>query len=205
MSNPAMRLLRWPLDLARKLYHAVVDLSAHPAALPLLALISLTESIFFPIPPDAMLIPMCVARPRRALLYAGVCLGASILGAGIGYWLGATAMDTIGARIVALYGLQAKLEQMFLWYQDWDAWIVMIAGFTPIPYKLITLSAGAANVDLGVFFLASIVSRGARFFLVAGLLMIWGERAAHFIERHFDTLTLVFAALLIGVALLSLH
>ncbi|RMF16660.1 MAG: DedA family protein [Candidatus Dadabacteria bacterium] len=152
-----------------------------------------------------MLIPMSVARPRRALYYAGVCLAASIAGAGIGYWLGAAAMDSVGQQIVALYGLQEKLEQMFLWYKDWDAWIVMIAGFTPIPYKLITLSAGAAHVDLGVFFLASILSRGARFFLVAGLLMAWGERAAHFIERHFDTLTLIFAALLVGVALLSLH
>ncbi len=191
-------MLKAMLGQARRLYEWVESLAGRPAATPFLGLISALESIFFPIPPDVILIPMCVARPRRSLFYAGVCLVGSIAGAVAGYWIGATMMDTIGYPIVDFYGLREKMTVMFTHYNEWDAWIVLIAGFTPIPYKLITLTSGAAGVNFLVFLTASVISRGARFFLVAGLIAFFGDRAAQWIDRHFDTLTIVFVILLIG-------
>lgn len=199
MSNPLKAPLRW----ARWLYDRVVELAAKPAAAAALAVVSFFESIIFPIPPDVMLIPMGVARPNRALFYAAVCTLASVAGAAVGYWLGATAMDTVGRYVIALYQLELTLEKLLVWYNEYDAWIVAIAGFSPIPYKLITLSSGAAGVNFPVFILVSLLSRGARFFLVSGLLMAFGDRAAIWIDKHFDKLTLTFVLLLVGFALLA--
>lgn len=195
-------LLTTPMRWARGLYEWVERLAARPAATWLLAAVAFIESVFFPIPPDAMLIPMGVARPRRALFYAFVALLASVGGGLAGYWIGAGAWDALGEPIVRFYGLEARMGRLFDWYRDYDAWIVLIAGFTPIPYKLFTLTSGAAGVNLAVFMVASLAGRGARFFLVAGLLYVFGARAGAWIDRHFDKLTLALVALIVGVAVL---
>lgn len=191
-----------PLGWARELYEWVERLAARPAATWLLAAVAFVESVFFPIPPDAMLIPMGVARPRRALFYASVALLASVGGGLAGYWIGAGAWDALGAPIVRFYGLEARLNRLFDWYRNYDAWIVLIAGFTPIPYKLFTLTSGAAGVNLPVFMVASLLGRGTRFFLIAGLLYAFGARAGAWIDRHFDKLTLALVVLILGVAVL---
>ncbi len=195
--KPAAGPLALPLLWARGLYSWVERLSARPAAVWLLALVAFIESVFFPVPPDAMLIPMGVARPRRALLYASVALLASVGGGIVGYYIGAYAWDTLGRPIVEFYGQTGRIDKLFAWYRDYDAWIVLIAGFTPIPYKLFTLTSGAAGVNLGVFLVASLAGRGARFFLVSSLLYVFGARAGAWIDRHFDRLTIVFVLLIL--------
>lgn len=200
-SKTAVGLLAVPLQWARALYAWVERLSARPAAVWLLAVVSFVESVFFPVPPDAMLIPMGVARPRRALLYATVALLASVGGGIAGYYIGAYAWDALGRPIVEFYGQTGRVAKLFDWYRDYDAWIVLIAGFTPIPYKLFTLTSGAAGVNIAVFLVASLAGRGARFFLVSGLLHVFGARAGAWIDRHFDRLTIAFVLLIIAASL----
>ena len=164
--------------------------------------IAVAESSFFPIPPDVFLMVLCMAVPRKSFRYAAICAVGSVLGGMIGYGLGLGFMDTIGVKILAWYGLQDKYEVVQALYRQYDALAVGAAGFTPLPYKLFTITAGAFKINFGTFVLVSIVSRSARFFLVAAFIYKFGAPVRHFIERYFNLLTIIFFILLIGGFLL---
>ena len=187
--------------MLRNLYDKVITLSESPRALPTLAAVSFAESSFFPVPPDVMLIPMCLARRERAWFYAGICTVASVVGGLLGYAIGALLYDTIGRYIIQLYGYDQTAEQFRSAYAEWGHWIILIKGLTPIPYKVVTITSGFASYDLFWFVVLSIITRGARFFLVAGLVYLWGPPAREFIEKRLEWFALAFLALfVIGVA-----
>jgi len=169
-----------------------------PAGVWTLFLIAVAESSFFPIPPDVFLIALCISLPGRSFRFAAVCAVGSVLGGMLGYGLGFAFMDTIGARILDWYGLHEKYDVVQGLYQQYDAWAVGAAGFTPLPYKLFTISAGAFKINFVVFVIMSVLSRSARFFLIAALIYKFGPRVQHFIIRYFNILTIVFLVLLIG-------
>ncbi len=178
--------------MLRRLYDWVMQLAAHPRALWALGAVSFAESSFFPIPPDAMLAPMVLARPREAWKIALVCTIASVVGGFFGYAIGYFLFETLGRSLVSIYGLEPQFVEYQALFNEWGLWIILIKGMTPIPYKIITIASGVAKFDLAVFALASIVTRGARFFLVAALLRVFGPPIRDFIERY---LTLVTTAL----------
>jgi membrane protein YqaA with SNARE-associated domain len=175
-----------------------MSLAAHRHALLALAVISFAESSVFPIPPDVLLIPMILAARERAWLIATVCTVASVVGGVAGYAIGALLFDTVGQPIVEFYGYVDRFHEFQGRYEEWGAWIVAGAGFTPFPYKVITITSGVMNLDFGVFMVASALSRGARFFLVALLLWHYGPPIRSFIERYLPQLTILFFLLLFG-------
>ena len=160
--------------------------------------IAVAESSFFPIPPDVFLMVLCIAVPPKSFRYAAICAVGSVLGGMLGYGLGLGFMDTIGVKILELYGLHDKYEVVQNLYQQYDALAVGAAGFTPLPYKLFTITAGAFKINFVTFVLVSMVSRSARFFLVAAFIYKFGAPVRHFIERYFNLLTIIFFILLIG-------
>ncbi len=165
---------------------------------PALALTATTESIFFPVPPDPLLMALALARPRRAYFYAAVCAAFSVLGGVLGYLIGLYLLESVGEALIALYGAEEKYRLVQEYYRAYDAWAVGVAGFTPIPYKVFTISAGAFRVDFGVFLAASLISRSARFFIEAALIHRFGAPMRGFIDRHFNWLTIAFIVLLVG-------
>ncbi|HIO22910.1 MAG TPA: DedA family protein, partial [Nitrospinaceae bacterium] len=162
------------MTLIRKLYDWVLQWATTSYALPVLFIISFVESSFFPIPPDILLIAMVVASPVGWFRFAFVCSIGSVLGGMFGYLIGYQFMDLIGNRIVAFYHFQEKWDKIGLLYDKYNAWAVAAAGFTPLPYKVFTLSAGAFKINFPIFVLASAISRSARFFLVAALMYKFG-------------------------------
>nr|WP_153341060.1 YqaA family protein [Roseospira navarrensis] len=181
-----------------------MELAETRHALWALALISFLESSIFPIPPDLLLIPMVLARPDRAWLIAGVCTVSSVLGGFAGYAVGSFLYEGIGEPVLAFYGYLDRFNDFQGMYNEWGAWIVAGAGVTPFPYKVITIASGVTQLDLGVFGIASVLSRGLRFFVVAALLWKWGTPMRGFIERRLGLLaTLAFALLLGGFLLLK--
>lgn len=163
-----------------------------------LAMVSFTESIFFPLPPDLLLIPMALANRKQAFRLAAICLVSSLLGGILGYYVGYFFMDLLGMPIIRFYGFDDKYLVIKEWYDTYDAWAVAAAGLTPIPYKLCTLTAGAFRIDLLVFIVASTLSRGVRFFTIAGLIYLFGDRARFFLEKRFDLILL--GTLILGIA-----
>jgi len=163
-----------------------------------LAIVSFTASVFFPVPPDLLLIPMALARRDKAFRLAFICLVSSLLGGIVGYFLGYYFMEVAGMPIVRFYGLLDKYDAIRVWYETYDAWAVAIAGLTPVPYKVCTLTAGAFRIDFMVFIIASVLSRGLRFFAIAGLIYLFGERVRFFLEKRFDLVLIVFTIL--GIA-----
>jgi len=162
-----------------------------------LFLLSFCESSFFPIPPDVLLIALAVAIPKKSLKYALTCSIGSISGGCFGYLIGWQFMTSIGERIIDFYGLGARMDTIEALFRKYDAWAIGIAGFTPIPYKLFTISAGLFKINFWVFFIASAVSRSCRFFLVGGLIYILGRQIQRFIEKYFDLLAVAFTVLLV--------
>lgn len=160
--------------------------------------LAFAEASFFPIPPDVLLIALCLGRPRRALWYAAVSTAGSVLGGLAGYGIGYSLYDTVGRSILEFYGLTDKYERVQALYREYDVWAVGIAGFTPIPFKVFTVTAGVFGISLPGFVAASFVSRGLRFTLVAAILRRWGEPAREFLDRHLGILTILFALLLVG-------
>jgi len=192
------------MKIIRRLYDWVLHWAATPYALPALFIFSFIESSFFPIPPDVLLIAMVIAVPAGWFRYAAVCSVASVLGGMLGYYIGLELMDLIGNRVVEFYHFQAKFEQVGDLFQEYQAWAVGAAGFTPLPYKVFTIAAGAFKVDFPVFVGASLVSRSARFFLIAFLLHKFGPTIKTFIDKYFNLLTIAFLLLLIlGFALIK--
>ncbi len=186
------------ISLMERVYDRCMEWIQTPAGLWVLFLIAVAESSFFPIPPDVFLIALCIAAPTKSFRYAAICAIGSVVGGVIGYGLGLGFMDTLGMRILDWYGLQEKYDVVQDLYRRYDAWAVGAAGFTPLPYKLFTITAGAFKIDFVTFFLVSLVARSARFFLVAGLIYRFGAPVQHFIRRYFNILSILFLVLLIG-------
>ncbi|MEE9259175.1 MAG: YqaA family protein [Nitrospinaceae bacterium] len=184
------------MKLLRSLYDWVLHWAATPYALPALFLISFIESSVFPIPPDVLLIAMVVAVPVGWFRYALVCSIGSVLGGMFGYLIGYQFMDLIGMRIVEFYHFQEKFDKIGLLYEEYEAWAVAMAGFTPIPYKVFTLAAGAFEINFLIFVLASTVGRSARFFLIAFLIKKYGPAIKVLIEKYFGIFSIVFFILL---------
>src|SRR5262245_18611579 len=184
--------------MIRRLYDWMMRMAQHPQALRVLAAVSFAESSFFPIPPDAMIVPMVLATPARAWAIAGVCTLASVIGGFFGYAIGYFVFEAVGEAIVRFYGLQAALTEFQDQFARWGLWIILIKGLTPIPYKLVTFASGVAKFDLAVFGLASLVTRGVRFFLVAGLLRLYGAPIRDFIERYLTWVTTAFVVLVVS-------
>ena len=184
--------------MLRGLYNWTIRLAGHRHATLALFAVSFAESSVFPIPPDAMLVPMILANPRKAWLFAGVCTVASVLGGMVGYAIGYFLYDTLGKPILQLYGQQEQIEHALAWYREWGAWIVAVKGFTPIPYKVVTITSGFAHLDIWAFLLASVVSRIPRFFLVAALLRRYGDPIRSFIEKRLYLVTMLFLLFLVG-------
>lgn len=182
----------------RRLYDWVIALAGHRHAVPAMGVVSFLESSFFPIPPDVMLVPMVLANRAKAFRIALVCTVASVLGGLLGYAIGYYLFETLGAWVVRVYGLQSARDGFLAGFERYGIWIILIKGLTPIPYKLVTIASGAAHFDLFTFIWASIVTRGARFFLIAALLWKFGEPVQLFIEKHLTVLTWIFLVALVG-------
>lgn len=183
--------------MLRRLYDWILGWAQTPYGTWALFLLAFCESSFFPIPPDVLLIALAVAIPGKSLQYALVCSAGSVLGGCFGYLIGWQFMASVGSRIVEFYGLGSKVEYIGALYNTYDAWAVGIAGFTPIPYKLFTIAAGVFKINFGVFVLASIASRSARFFLVGGLIYVFGPGIQKFIDKYFNILAVAFTVLLV--------
>jgi membrane protein YqaA with SNARE-associated domain len=184
--------------MIRRLYDWTMSLSRSRHALWALAIVSFIESSVFPIPPDVLMIPMIIARPSRAFLIAGIATVASVLGALLGYYIGAALFDTIGQPVLDFYGKGDYFDAFAVKYNDWGAWAVLIAGITPFPFKVITIASGVTGLSLPVFIVASIIARAFRFFLVAALLWKFGQPIQDFIERRLGLVFTVFVVLLVG-------
>ena len=184
--------------MIRRLYDWTLAKAAHPLAERWLALLSFAESSVFPIPPDIVLIPMCLARPPRAWRYAAICTAASVLGALLGYAIGAFLFETVGRPVLDVYGLTHAFDTFRTEFVARGWLYVLLAGFTPLPFKVVTIAAGATALPLPVLVGAAIVSRSARFGIEAGLLRWLGEPARRLLERHFGLVTVAVAA--VGIA-----
>ena len=184
--------------MLQSLYERTLRLAAGPNALAALLAVSFVESSFFPIPPDILLIPMILTRPRGAWRLAALCTLASVAGGLLGYAIGYFLFDAIGRPILEFYHAMDRYEALRAGFQQWGVWIIILKGMTPIPYKLITIASGVARFDLGLFVAASIVSRSLRFFLIAALLWWFGDSVREFIERRLMLVTSLFVVALVG-------
>jgi len=184
--------------MLRRIYDWCIDAAHKPYALWIMAAVAFAESSFFPVPPDVMLIPMSLARPGRAWLYAAVCTVASVLGGILGYAIGALLYDSIGHWLITIYGLGDKVETFRAGYAEYGAWIILLKGLTPIPYKLVTITSGFANFNIWLFVALSVIARGGRFFMVAILLNRYGEWIRVRIERHLGLWVSLGAAVLVA-------
>lgn len=184
----------------RRLYDWVLHWAETPYGTPALFLLSLAESSFFPIPPDPLLVALCLGKPASSLRFAAVCTAGSVVGGVIGYGIGFGTWNLVGDWFFTwVPGVSPEaFGEVQALYDRWDFWAVFLAGLTPIPYKVFTLSSGVFAINFGIFAVASVLSRGLRFFLVAGLIYRFGPPIARFIDRYFDLLAWVFGILLVG-------
>ena len=183
--------------MLRRLYDWCIETADKPYAVWILGMVSFAESSFFPVPPDVMLIPMSLAQPRKAWLFALVCTITSVAGGVLGYAIGALLYDSIGGWIIQLYGYGNKMDAFRESYAEWGAMIILIKGLTPIPYKLVTISLGFAGYNLFLFIVLSIITRGARFFLLAFLLNRYGPQAREIIEKRLGFWVTIAAVVLV--------
>ena len=191
MKNIKSLLPTWMQGFSLKaLYDKTLAYAATPQAPYVLFCVAFLESSVFPIPPDVLLIPMVLARLEKAFFYAMLCTVGSVLGGIFGYAIGYFAFDTVAQPILDFYHAQAKFAQLQGWYEEYDIWIVAAAGFSPIPYKVFTVLTGVMQANFWQFVVASALSRGARFFLIAWLLWRGGSSFKGWIERNFYPLTM---------------
>jgi membrane protein YqaA with SNARE-associated domain len=191
--------------VVRRLYNWVLSWAHTPYAVPALFLLAFSESSFFPIPPDVLIIALAISLPKRGFYYAFVSSVGSVLGGAFGYLIGLYFMEAVGYNIISFYGLTDSFLHIQQLYRQYDAIAVGIAGFTPIPYKVFTIAAGAFEINFWVFILASLVSRSLRFFLLGGIIYFYGEGIREFIDRYFNILTIIFAVFLVlGFVLIGL-
>ena len=183
--------------MIKAVYNWTIKLSATRYALWALAIVAFAESSFFPIPPDLLLIPLIIAKPKNAYLIAFIAMMASVLGGGLGYYIGLKLYETVGIIIINFYHAQQLFLEFQAQFNKYGAAAVLFAGVTPFPYKIITISSGIAGMPIYQFFIFSIIARGARFFIIAILLRLYGEPIRNFIERHLNLLFIVFMVLLV--------
>jgi membrane protein YqaA with SNARE-associated domain len=183
--------------MLRKLYDWIIAYSSKPSAPWALALVAFAESSVFPVPPDVLQVPMTLARPDKAWRYALIATIASVLGGLVGYAIGALLYDSVGKFLIELYGYGQKVDQFRAAYAHYGHWVILLKGLTPIPFKLVTITSGFANYSLFWFFVLSVITRGARFFLLAALLHYFGPSAREFIEKRLGLVTLGFLAIIV--------
>jgi len=184
--------------MIRRLYDWTLSLAAGPRAPAALGSVSFVESSVFPIPPDILLIPMVIARKEKAWWYALLCTLTSVAGGVLGYLIGMFLFEQVAQPILSFYGKMDKFDEFSAVFNHWGWWFVFIAGLTPFPYKVITIASGVAGLSLPIFIVASIVSRGLRFFVVAGLLYFFGPPIKDFIEKRLGLMFTLFVVLLVG-------
>jgi membrane protein YqaA with SNARE-associated domain len=188
------RLYQWTLKLAES-RHA-------PLAL---GLIAFAESSFFPIPPDVILVPMSLARPNRALVYALICTIGSVAGGLLGYAIGAFLYGTIGHWLINLYGYGSRVEEVRALYAQWGWAFILIKGVTPIPFKIVTITSGVLAYSLPLFVLLSLITRGARFFILAALLNRFGETLKTLLEKYFGLFIALLLIVIVAGFVLAAH
>jgi len=181
----------------RKLYAWTMRLAGTRQAPVALAAISFAESSFFPIPPDVMLAPMVLARREKAFLYAAICTAASVVGGMLGYAIGVW-LEPLGQTILRVFGHPEGQAEFQKWFDQWGLWVILIKGATPIPYKLVTITAGLARFDLFTFVWASILTRGVRFFAVATILKYFGAAMLEEFERRLNLYSVILLVLIVG-------
>jgi membrane protein YqaA with SNARE-associated domain len=183
--------------MLRKLYDWVMALARSERATPALAAVSFAESSFFPVPPDVMLAPMVLARPERAFFYAFVCTAASVAGGLLGYTIGVF-LEPLGLFILKVFGHPEGREEFQRWFDQFGLWVILAKGLTPIPFKLVTITAGFARFDLFTFVWATILTRGARFFIVASVLKYAGPAMLEAFEKRLTLYSLLLLALFVS-------
>jgi len=181
----------------RRAYHWTLAWADHPQAQWALFMIALIEASVFPIPPDILLLALALGRPDLALRFASICTAGSTVGAAIGYAIGFFLFTSIAEPLLQAYGMMEQFHHVEVWFADWGLWLVLIAGFSPIPFKVITIAAGAFGLPFVGFILTAFLSRGARFFLEGGLLRWGGVRLRAWVEQYFEWATLGIALLVI--------
>lgn len=182
----------------RKLYNWVLEWAHSPYGTYALFILALCESSFFPIPPDVLIIALAISIPSRSFFYAFISSIGSVIGGAFGYLIGYQFMDLVGFKIINFYHLAEQYNYVGEIYNRYNAIAVGIAGFTPIPYKIFTIAAGAFKINFWIFLIASLVSRSARFFLVSTLIYFYGENIKEFIEKYLNILTIIFVLLLLA-------
>jgi membrane protein YqaA with SNARE-associated domain len=187
-------ITRW----LKRLYDWVLGWADSPYSTPALFGIAFAESSFFPIPPDILLIALAVGIPTRAFRFALITSVGSVLGGTLGYVIGHEFYSLIGEPIVRFYGAQDHYESISQLYNQYDALAVAVAGLTPIPYKVATITAGVFDINFGTFFLASAVTRSLRFFLIGALIRSFGPQVKAFIEKYFEILSIIALVMLVG-------
>ena len=183
--------------MLRRMYDWCIAAADKPYALWLMGAVSFAESSFFPIPPDVILIPMSLARPQKAWLYAAVCTVTSVAGGVLGYAIGALLYDSVGQWLIQLYGYGEKVDAFRAAYAEYGAWIILLKGLTPIPYKIVTITSGFADYNLWLFVLFSVIARGGRFFFVAIILNRYGHQVRSIIEKRLGLWVGLSAAVLV--------
>ncbi|HEX2215806.1 MAG TPA: YqaA family protein [Xanthobacteraceae bacterium] len=191
--------------MLRRLYDWCIAAAEKRYASWALGTVSFTESSFFPVPPDVMLIPMALARPDRAYAYAGLCTLTSVAGGILGYLIGWLLYDTVGLWLISLYGYGDKVEAFRDAYAEWGSWIILLKGATPIPYKIVTITSGFAGYNFFLFVLFSFITRGFRFYLVAFLLYRYGAQARKIIEERLTFWFTMFVIVFIGGIVAALY
>jgi membrane protein YqaA with SNARE-associated domain len=187
-----------PFHLLHNLYDWVLSWAETPYGVPALFILAFAESSFFPVPPDILLIALALAIPTRAFRYAFVCSLGSIFGGMLGYVIGWQFYELIGRPIVVFYNGEAMFDKIKAMYDQYGFWAVFIAGFTPIPYKIFTIASGVFKYQFFGFFIASALSRSARFFLVSGFIWYFGPKIKSFIDKYFELLVVAFTLALLG-------
>jgi len=182
----------------RRLYHWTLSWVDHPSAKYALFFIALIESSIFPIPPDILLIALALGKPQSAFRFAAITTAGSTLGAAVGYGIGFLLLASVGQPIIEFYGLTSQYIKAEDWFAVYGVAIVLIAGFSPIPFKVITIAAGAFGLAFIPFILAALASRGARFFLEAAILRWGGDRLRNFVEKHFELMTILITLLVVA-------
>jgi len=185
-------------NIIRRLYDWVLHWAETPYGAPALFVLAFAESSFFPIPPDVLLIALAISIPAKSMRYALVATVGSLLGGVAGYGIGWQAWEWARPIFIPALFSQAIFDRTVALYDKWDFWIVFTAAFTPIPYKVITITAGVCKINFAMFLIASTIGRAARFFLVAGLIRIFGKKIRKLIEKYFNLVTILFVILLIG-------